>query len=110
VSLVSDSLPPNTKLAVFDAVTSNTALVLPVQQLVQLCRDRYALVGMGALLWWWGGVSQATQLWCCVYSSWCSRAEVTELRGCIPVVGDHSPSGGCGWVVGMWGTQLFVTP
>jgi selenocysteine lyase/cysteine desulfurase len=40
VSLVSDSLPTNTKLAVFDAVTSNTALVLPVQQLVQLCRDR----------------------------------------------------------------------
>lgn len=40
VSLVSSALPPNTKLAVFDAVTSNTALVLPVQQLVQLCRDR----------------------------------------------------------------------
>jgi hypothetical protein len=40
VSLVSSSMPANTKLAVFDAVTSNTALVLPVQHLVQLCRDR----------------------------------------------------------------------
>lgn len=40
VALVADSLPPDTKLAVLDAVTSNTALVLPVQQLVQLCRDR----------------------------------------------------------------------
>lgn len=38
--LVASSLPANTKLAVFDAVTSNTALVLPVQELVQLCRYR----------------------------------------------------------------------
>lgn len=49
VSLVSSSMPANTKLAVFDAVTSNTALVLPVQHLVQLCRDRR---GMGAVLCW----------------------------------------------------------
>lgn len=33
-------MPLNTRLAVFDAVTSNTALVLPVAQLVALCRDR----------------------------------------------------------------------
>lgn len=40
VALVASSMPSNTKLAVFDAVTSNTALVMPVQELVQLCRDR----------------------------------------------------------------------
>lgn len=40
MSLVSSSMPLNTRLAVFDAVTSNTALVLPVAQLVALCRDR----------------------------------------------------------------------
>jgi len=45
VALVASSMPSNTKLAVFDAVTSNTALVMPVQELVQLCRDR--LVGCG---------------------------------------------------------------
>ena len=41
VDLVARTLPPTTKLAVFDAVTSNTALVLPIQRLVQLCRSRW---------------------------------------------------------------------
>jgi hypothetical protein len=40
VSLVREQLPGNARLAVFDAVTSNTALVLPLPALVQLCRDR----------------------------------------------------------------------
>jgi selenocysteine lyase/cysteine desulfurase len=40
LQLVAASMPPNTKLAVFDAVTSNTAVVLPIKQLVQLCHDR----------------------------------------------------------------------
>lgn len=41
IELVQQQLPGNAKLAVFDAVTSNTALVLPIQQLVQLCRSRW---------------------------------------------------------------------
>ncbi|WIA22809.1 hypothetical protein OEZ86_009760 [Tetradesmus obliquus] len=40
LEVMTDSLPQNAKLAVFDAVTSNTALVLPIKQLVQLCKDR----------------------------------------------------------------------
>ena len=35
------ALPASTKLAVFDAVTSNTAIVLPIKQLVQLCHSRW---------------------------------------------------------------------
>ncbi|KAL4860004.1 putative L-cysteine desulfhydrase 1 [Chlorella vulgaris] len=34
------ALPEGTRLAVFDAVTSNTAIVLPIQELVQLCHSR----------------------------------------------------------------------
>eukprot|EP00200_Dunaliella_tertiolecta_P004798 CAMPEP_0202339480 /NCGR_PEP_ID=MMETSP1126-20121109/1324_1 /ASSEMBLY_ACC=CAM_ASM_000457 /TAXON_ID=3047 /ORGANISM="Dunaliella tertiolecta, Strain CCMP1320" /LENGTH=445 /DNA_ID=CAMNT_0048930037 /DNA_START=110 /DNA_END=1447 /DNA_ORIENTATION=- len=44
LKLVERTMPPHTKMAVFDAVTSNTALVLPIQQLVQLCRSRGILV------------------------------------------------------------------
>ena len=33
-------MPSSTKLAVFDAVTSNTALTMPVERLVELCRSR----------------------------------------------------------------------
>lgn len=33
-------MPPNTKLAVFDAITSNTALLLPLAELVQVCKRR----------------------------------------------------------------------
>ena len=40
MELVSRSMPPETKLAVFDAVTSNTAVVLPIQRLVELCKSR----------------------------------------------------------------------
>lgn len=40
VEVVRSSMPASTKFAVFDAVTSNTALVLPLQQLVSLCHDR----------------------------------------------------------------------
>ena len=35
-----ETMPPNTHLAVFDHVTSNTALLLPVTELVLLCKDR----------------------------------------------------------------------
>ncbi|EFJ40706.1 hypothetical protein VOLCADRAFT_119903 [Volvox carteri f. nagariensis] len=40
VDLVASSMPSDTRLAVFDSVTSNTALVLPVRQLIQLCKSR----------------------------------------------------------------------
>ena len=40
VSLVSSTLPNNAKLAVFDAVTSNTALVLPLSDIIALCKER----------------------------------------------------------------------
>ncbi len=44
VAVVAASLPAGARLAVFDAVTSNTALVLPLPQLVQLCRTRCACI------------------------------------------------------------------
>ncbi|KAF8066328.1 CPK24 [Scenedesmus sp. PABB004] len=40
VDAVAASLPAGARLAVFDAVTSNTALVLPLPELVALCRSR----------------------------------------------------------------------
>jgi isopenicillin-N epimerase len=40
VQLVEASLPPTCRLAVFDAVTSNTALVLPLRRLVAMCHAR----------------------------------------------------------------------
>lgn len=40
VQLVERSMPPNTKLAVFDAITSNTALLMPMAELVQVCKRR----------------------------------------------------------------------
>ncbi|EFN57782.1 hypothetical protein CHLNCDRAFT_21267, partial [Chlorella variabilis] len=40
VAQVAAAMPAGTKLAVFDAVTSNTAIRLPIQQLVQLCHSR----------------------------------------------------------------------
>ena len=47
VRAVKAALPPNAKLAVFDAVTSNSALALPLERLVALCRERCvaALIG-----------------------------------------------------------------
>ncbi|KAL4426688.1 hypothetical protein ABPG77_004744 [Micractinium sp. CCAP 211/92] len=40
VEQVSAAMPPNARFAVFDAVTSNTAIVLPIGQLVELCHSR----------------------------------------------------------------------
>lgn len=40
LAAVRDALPEDTKLAVFDAVTSNTALTLPVAQLARIVRER----------------------------------------------------------------------
>ncbi len=40
VARVAAALPANAKFAVFDAVTSNTAIVLPIRELVQLCHSR----------------------------------------------------------------------
>eukprot|EP00743_Colponemidia_sp_Colp-15_P007416 GILK01008013.1.p1 GENE.GILK01008013.1~~GILK01008013.1.p1 ORF type:complete len:451 (-),score=45.37 GILK01008013.1:113-1465(-) len=40
VSLVERTLKPNTKLAIFDHITSNTAMKLPVKRLVDLCHSR----------------------------------------------------------------------
>lgn len=40
VAQVAAALPAHAKLAVFDAVTSNTAIVLPIRELVQLCHSR----------------------------------------------------------------------
>lgn len=34
------ALPLACKFAVFDAVTSNTAILLPIRELVQLCHER----------------------------------------------------------------------
>lgn len=42
VEQVAAALPPTTRFAVFDAVTSNTAVVLPTRQLVELCHSRWA--------------------------------------------------------------------
>lgn len=42
---MSRTMPPSTKLAVFDSVTSNTGLVLPVEQLTALCRARWVRGG-----------------------------------------------------------------
>ena len=39
-ALVAQSLPPTARLAVFDAVTSNTAVRLPIHALVRLCHAR----------------------------------------------------------------------
>eukprot|EP00798_Chlamydomonas_sp_ICE-L_P020283 gene20283-27041_t len=40
LDVVSSTLPANTKLAVFDSITSNTAVVLPIKALVDLCHQR----------------------------------------------------------------------
>ncbi|KAL6763735.1 CG12264-like protein [Haematococcus lacustris] len=40
VAAVASQMPAHTRLAVFDSITSNTALVLPVKELVALCRAR----------------------------------------------------------------------
>ena len=40
LGLVAATLPPNARLAVFDAITSNTALVLPIAELARLCKAR----------------------------------------------------------------------
>lgn len=40
VDIVESSLPENTKLAIFDVVTSNTAMMLPVHALVLVCKAR----------------------------------------------------------------------
>eukprot|EP00002_Diphylleia_rotans_P023330 TRINITY_DN458_c0_g1_i1.p1 TRINITY_DN458_c0_g1~~TRINITY_DN458_c0_g1_i1.p1 ORF type:complete len:527 (+),score=79.31 TRINITY_DN458_c0_g1_i1:3479-5059(+) len=40
VSFVTKHLPINCKLAIFDHITSNTAVILPVEKLVRLCQQR----------------------------------------------------------------------
>lgn len=40
MDLVDASMPRHTRLAVFDAVTSNTAVALPLTQLIALCKRR----------------------------------------------------------------------
>eukprot|EP00887_Chlorella_sp_A99_P000749 scaffold5.g749.t1 len=40
VRQVAEALPPSARLAIFDAVTSNTAVVLPIRELVSLCHSR----------------------------------------------------------------------
>jgi selenocysteine lyase/cysteine desulfurase len=54
VEAVAAALPPATRLAVFDAVTSNTALVLPLEALVELCHARW-VGGCGCGVWGGGG-------------------------------------------------------
>ncbi|KNC77691.1 hypothetical protein SARC_09853 [Sphaeroforma arctica JP610] len=44
VALVERELPVNAKVAVFDHVTSNTAIILPIQELTDLCHRRGCLV------------------------------------------------------------------
>ena len=45
LSLVDAAITPQTRLAVFDAVTSNSALALPLQQLVERFNKRYNMPG-----------------------------------------------------------------
>lgn len=55
VAAVEASIPERCQLAVFDVITSNTALLLPVERLVQLCRARWGLRGTHAAVsctWW----------------------------------------------------------
>jgi isopenicillin-N epimerase len=40
VRIVAESLPANAKLAIFDHVTSNTGIVLPVAELTAVCHAR----------------------------------------------------------------------
>ena len=44
IELVRNTLKPGTKLAVFDHVPSNTAVVMPIKELVNLCREMNVLV------------------------------------------------------------------
>ena len=44
----SGTLPDGCKLAVFDHVTSNTAMLLPVAALIDLCRSRGVEVGLAS--------------------------------------------------------------
>ncbi|KAK9829074.1 hypothetical protein WJX72_003762 [[Myrmecia] bisecta] len=44
LAAVDRAMPPNTKLAIFDAVTSNTAVLLPLPDLIALCKARGVLV------------------------------------------------------------------
>lgn len=48
VAQVAAALPANAKCAVFDAVTSNTAIVLPIRELVELCHSRQGAVWSAA--------------------------------------------------------------
>lgn len=48
VAQVAAALPANAKYAVFDAVTSNTAIVLPIPELVELCHSRQGAVRLAA--------------------------------------------------------------
>ena len=41
-------MPDGCKLAVFDHVTSNTAMLLPVAALIDLCRSRGVEVGLAS--------------------------------------------------------------
>lgn len=40
LEVVSNTLRPNTRLAIFDHITSNTGLVMPIEDLIELCHSR----------------------------------------------------------------------
>lgn len=40
LSQIEAALPPSTKLAIFDVITSNTSILLPYKELCQLCKSR----------------------------------------------------------------------
>jgi selenocysteine lyase/cysteine desulfurase len=40
IQLVKQHLKPNTKFAIFDHVTSVTGIVLPVKELIQVCKEK----------------------------------------------------------------------
>eukprot|EP01134_Creolimax_fragrantissima_P002874 CFRG2874T1 len=44
VALIEKNLPKNAKVAIFDHVTSNTGIVLPIKEIIELCQKRGCMV------------------------------------------------------------------
>ena len=83
VDLVAATLPPGTRLAVFDTVTSNTALLLPVAELTALCRSRWAA---------FRGACMCSCVCVCVCVSVCLCAAL-RVYVCVHLLGRHTCSG-----------------
>lgn len=62
---VATALPEGTRLAVFDAVTSNTGIVLPIQELVQLCHSRCGVACVTSAGCWLERAAAVGHGYCC---------------------------------------------